>query len=245
MKRNSTTRADVRRRILVASIHDVMPQTLPRVRELFDLLTEIGISPVTLLVVPGRAWDQPSIDALRQLNEQGAIFAGHGWKHRVNQIRGFRHRLHSALISRDVAEHLALDEAGIVELIERCYEWFAEHELPVSDLYVPPAWALGQISRGTLAETPFRLYETLTGIVDAEDGRYQAAPMIGFEADTAFRAAVCIAWNRVNLFAAGTSHPLRLGIHPNDLSLKLSGRLRRLILCGGRSVSYDVFKRMS
>lgn len=67
--------------------------------------------------------------------------------------------------------------------------------------------------------------------------------LIGFEADTAFRAACCVAWNGANLFAAGRRHPVRLAIHPNDLSLRLAGRLRRLIDRGGHSVSYDLFRR--
>ena len=229
-----------RQRLFVVSIHDVMPETMGQTRMLFDRLRDAGLDQVTLLVVPGRDWDAASLAALRQLSDEGAILAGHGWKHRVDKVRGLRHQLHSRLISRDVAEHLALDADGIADLITRCHAWFVENDLPISDLYVPPAWAMGSISTQQLSQTPFRLFETFAGVLDTRDGRFRRSAMLGFEADNLLRVVSCAVWNRLNLAVAGYDAPLRLAIHPNDLSLGMSAALERLIDRGGRSLTYGL-----
>lgn len=213
---------------------------MQQTRMLFDKLQEARLEQVTLLVVPGRHWDDESLAALRQLADEGAILAGHGWNHRADAIRGLKHQLHSRLISRDVAEHLALDSAGIRELVERCHAWFGQNDLPVSDLYVPPAWAMGSISTEELAKTPFRLFETFAGVLDTEDGRFRRSAMVGFEADNLLRVVSCAVWNRVNLAVAGYDAPVRMAIHPNDLSLGMSGALERLIDRGGRALTYGL-----
>ena len=106
---------------ILLSVHDVMPSTLPRVSDLLDKLTQTGAGPADLLVVPGLDWRPDQIETLAGWHRAGHRLAGHGWCHRARHIRGWRHRLHSALISRDVAEHLALDRAGIADLIRRCH----------------------------------------------------------------------------------------------------------------------------
>ena len=54
--------------------------------------------------------------------------------------------------------------------------------------------------------------------------------MIGFEADTAWRAAPVRLWNVLNRgHAAFWRTPLRVAIHPHDLSLALGGALRRTL----------------
>lgn len=233
-----------RSRQWVVSVHDVMPNTLQRCEEIVAFLDDNGLLGPTLLVVPGLDWTTQQIDRLGRLQQAGAVLAGHGWNHRADKIRTPYHRLHSLLISRDVAEHLSLDAHGIVSMIRRCHAFFVEHDLEVSDLYVPPAWALGPIPNGMLIDTPFRLYETLTGVLDARTQILTRSPMIGFEADSAFRAISVRCWNRLNL-ALPTRSPVRFSIHPNDLSLRLADDLKRLVQAGGTNLSYDAFATAS
>jgi len=215
---------------VVVSLHDVMPETLPRIEGLLDLLAVHEVGPVDLLVVPGRDWRATQIDRLRDWHRAGHRLAGHGWRHKVAHIRGWKHRLHSLLVSRDVAEHLALDVEGIAALIRRCHAWFGAHDLVVSDLYVPPAWAMGPIPRDALKALPFRRHEVFGGILDAETGRLHPAPMMGFEADTLGRVWPVRLFNVANrAWAAAGGAPLRVGIHPYDLDYRLGGDLRRLV----------------
>jgi predicted deacetylase len=227
------------RRQLLLSIHDVTPDTLDDVERILAELSGLGHHKVTLLVVPGSGWTTGSLKRLRSLPVGGAALAGHGWRHVVDEIRGLRHRVHSLLISRNVAEHLALSHSQACELVQRCYEWFADNGLPEPGLYVPPAWAMGRIGRDDLDRLPFRRYETLSGVYDSGTGLFRRTAMIGFEADTPFRALSCRLWNRWNLRAAGTSKPTRVAIHPRDLKLLLAEDLRRFLESGGQALAYQ------
>lgn len=225
---------------LLVSIHDVMPSTLAATREIFDRLVDAGLAPVTLLVCPGTGWTPAALAELRALFERGALPAGHGWRHEVRAIRGLKHRLHSLLLSRRAAEHLALDTGEIVELIEANHGWFGDHDLPVPELYVPPAWAMGKVPRATLAGLPFRYYETLSGVLDSASDRFHRLPMAGFEADTALRAAFVGPFNALNaVWARLADRPLRLGIHPQDFDLKLAGQLQVWVERGGVPMTYS------
>lgn len=223
----------------LVSIHDVMPETLDRVFEIFGRLEQSGLLPVTLLVVPGRDWRPEDITRLRSLVARGAELAGHGWVHEVERVSGFGHRLHSALISKRVAEHLALDGSGCIELMQRCHDWFADQDLPLPTLYVPPAWAMGPLSRSALHDLPFRQFETLSGVYATGTSRFRRLPLLGFEVDSRWRRLIVHGWNAVNQKWGGSlQRPIRLGIHPHDFSLQLSDQLDLLIRSGGQGLSY-------
>jgi predicted deacetylase len=223
----------------LSSIHDVMPETLDRVEAIFSRLSGQGMGPVTLLVVPGRSWQSSDLDRLRGLVERGAELAGHGWVHEVESIRGVKHRLHSALISKRVAEHLALDAGGCIDLMQRCHAWFSQHGLPEPALYVPPAWAMGPVRRSALEDLPFERFETIAGVYDARRREFRRLPLLGFEVEAGWQRVLVGRWNAVNLaWGRRADRPIRLGVHPNDLSLLLSDQLERLIAGGGAGLSY-------
>jgi len=207
----------------VVSVHDVMPETMGNVSEIMGTLRQLRIAPATLLVVPGRAWDEANLAQLRRWHSEGHELAGHGWSHTCPKPTNIYHRLHSRFISRNVAEHLALDESEILQLINRCHAWFIEQGLPAPLLYVPPAWAMGKMRMRRLGLSPFRYFEYLNGVYDADADFFAHTPLSGYEADTAIRANVLSVLNALNLRLCGLSgRPLRLSIHPHDFGLKLS-----------------------
>jgi uncharacterized protein len=211
----------------LVSVHDVMPETLPQVERILTLLDAEGIAPVTLLVVPGVGWSSEGVERLHGFQARGCELAGHGWVHRVERITGLAHRVHSRVISRNVAEHLALDEVGIHRLIARCHAWFVEQGLGEPALYCPPAWAMGPIPRSSLANLPFTRYEVFSGILSAQTGRMHPVPLTGYEADTAVRTLAIRIWNRLNRRRAAHRGWIRIGIHPHDIDLRLAEDLRR------------------
>jgi hypothetical protein len=137
--------------------------------------------------------------------------------------------LHSLTVSRGVAEHLSYDGRGVAELIKRCRDWFDRHDLGAPSLYVPPAWAMGSVRRLDIRRLGFRFFEYTSGLYDARIGVFQRVPLLGFEADTGFRAAFLRAFNRYNLSAAQRHGWLRVSIHPRDFSLRLGEDLTALI----------------
>lgn len=218
----------------LVSIHDVMPETLDAVDDILQRIAGAGTPrSVTLLVVPGRDWSKDDIAVLRRWADAGHELAGHGWVHEVERIRGVRHRLHSLFISRNVAEHLALDEQGIRTLIEDCHAWFGRAGLPAPTTYVPPAWAMGRVDRDVLRELPFRYYETLSGIYDAATDTMTRIPLVGFEADTRLRAGLLRIFNAANRWLANRRGRLRLAIHPQDFRLRLADDLERMTVAVG------------
>jgi uncharacterized protein len=223
----SATRSNAGPVRALVSVHDVMPETLPQVERILSLLDKEGIAPVTLLVVPGAGWSSQGIERLHRFQASGYELAGHGWTHRVERITGLAHHLHSRLISRNVAEHLALDRVGIQELIGRCHAWFVDQGLGAPPLYCPPAWAMGAIPRSTLASLPFTRYELFSGVLSAHTGRMHPVPLTGYEADTGVRSVAIRAWNRLNRRRAAPGGWIRIGIHPHDLDLRLAEDLRR------------------
>lgn len=212
--------------LTLVSVHDLMPSTMPAVRRTLDLLQRHRVHPVTLLVVPGTGWNAQGIDELRALQRAGYLLAGHGWQHRAEQIRGLRHRLHSLFLSRNVAEHLALDADGVLALMRRCRDWFAQHDLASPGLYVPPAWALGAVSAAALREASlFRQIEVFGGVVDTRTGAGVHVPVLGYEADAAVRVPVLRVWNALSRRRAVRAGYVRIGIHPQDIDYPLRADL--------------------
>ncbi len=199
---------------------------MPAVRRTLALLEHHGVHPVTLLVVPGTGWDARGVVELKALEGAGYRLAGHGWRHRAEHIRGLRHRLHSLFLSRNVAEHLALDRDGILALMRRGWDWFEAQGLNPPTLYVPPAWALGAVGATELRQAGlFRWVETFSGVLDVASGRLSPSPVLGYEADAAIRAPVLRLWNAWGRRRGDVMGWVRIGIHPHDLDLPLGGAL--------------------
>lgn len=212
------------------SIHDVMPETLDAVGGHIERLRAHGHQRVTLLIVPGRQWDTDTIGRLAQWQREGLELAAHGWHHQVERLGGPYHWLHAALISRRCAEHLALDAPQIVELMEAAADWFSDQGLKPPETYVPPAWALGSVSRNQLSRLPYRRVEITRGLLSTIDGRLDRLPLVGFEADTAIREHLLRHWNHLQTrWAWRRQRPLRIGIHPHDHELRLADDLQRLV----------------
>lgn len=222
----------------LVSIHDVMPDTLSRVRNLLEAMSHLPSNAVTLLVVPGLNWQPEQVQELKQLQASGYILAGHGWFHQTRDIKGLYHTLHSALISRQAAEHLSLSAQEIETLISDCHRWFLSHDLSAPDFYVPPAWAMGAISKNALAALPFRYFENTAGLFDSRTGRQINLPLAGFEADNLFRASSLTVWNALNKVSSSHKRPLRLSIHPYDPELRLKNALMRMLNTVTEAVDY-------
>lgn len=212
------------------TLHDVAPGVLDSCLATLDALRDRGVVAVTLLVVPGLDWSDADLDVLRRLQRAGHPLAGHGWVHRAGDRRTLYHRLHGLVISRDEAEHLSRSTAELRALVSRCHAWFADVGLGSPDFYVPPAWAMGRLSRDDLDALPFRYYETQTGIYDSERRVFRRLPVVGYLADTRTRAVALRLSNAFNRAVARVlRRPLRVSIHPPDLDLHLADRLLALV----------------
>lgn len=221
----------------IISIHDLNPDTLDRVEAILrsDDLKKVPPHHVYLLVVPAwhgcsKEWTSAQILKLKELQNEGYELVGHGWTHHAPHLGGWYHLLHSLLISKRAAEHLA-EGVHVETLVERNYQWFQSHKFPVlPTLYVPPAWAMGKLSRQS--PFPYRAYEGLLGFYlfnNQTTTTHRRLPLAGFEADTWLRALVLRVWNRINLFWASPKAPIRIAIHPYDYDYYLRDQLQWML----------------
>jgi hypothetical protein len=222
------------------SIHDLAPATFARCAEMVDRLTAAGVPQIAILIIPSGEWPAAQLETLRRWERQGHLLAAHGWTHRGCEPRDVYHRLHSALFSRDAAEHLGRPSAEVMDIVRRGERWFHDAGLQPPRLYVPPAWALGSLPLAQFRATSFRWVETLIGIYDVRAARFRRLPLVGFEADTRLRARALRSSNRANIaLARALGRPLRVAVHPHDRSLLLSADLAALIASRPRSLSPD------
>ena len=223
----------------LVSIHDLMPETMDRVEAILNWLRAREVPPVTLLVVPGKQWTPTQITRLKELEAGGHPLAAHGWHHQTNPRRVY-HRIHAALISRTVAEHLDLDSHEVLDLLRRSGQWFVEQGLRHPDLYVPPAWALGPITRGDLSNAPYHSIETTSGLKFPANAAFKKLPLTGFEADTWLREQFLRKWNQMQFDQARRKNrPLRISIHPDDLQLRVADQLQHLLEQNWEFLSYS------
>lgn len=216
-----------------------MPDTMELVESIVLRLKSVPAEKITLLVVPGLEWQPDQLEQLRQWQAMGIQLAGHGWVHQCGPIRTLYHRIHSLFISRNVAEHLSLSGEGVEALIQRCHRWFEERDLSVSELYVPPAWALGKWHQNSWEKVPFQTIETLQGLL-LSTGQLKKLPLLGFEADTRFRALFLQMFNHMSLNSAAKRNlPVRVSIHPHDFNLHLSPLLQQIVDSPLKWVSYQ------
>jgi predicted deacetylase len=221
------------------SIHDVMPETLERVDEHVRSLQQHGYDAFTLLVVPGRCWRADELAQLADWQRAGLELAAHGWHHHASRLGGLYHWLHSALISRRAAEHLALGADAIAELMQGAHAWFGEQGLAPPTTYVPPAWALGSLDHDRLRRLPYHRVEVIQGLVDTATGDLQRLPLAGFEADTPVRERFLRRWNRWQLaLTRRFDRPLRIGIHPDDPRLRLADELETYLARDWQALRY-------
>jgi predicted deacetylase len=238
MKPSGAERRSRAKKTAIVSIHDVMPSNLDKTFEIIRFLKKAGVHAITLLIVAGLKWQPHDIALLEKLHADGEIeLAGHGWKHRIDGFGSLMHRLHGVLISRKEAEHLSLASNEIVELVKRNHNWFQQAGLAPPALYVPPAWAMGKVSRTDLKRLPFRYYETLTGVYDSFRNRAHPMAVCGYMADAWHRSLFLRASNAVNekIFTC----PLRIAIHPDDLYLLMAADLAACLNRGFHFSTYE------
>ncbi len=74
----------------VLSIHDVMPETLALVQQILTRIT-VPADKTTLLIVPGKPWQEQDLKQLRLWQKMGYPLAGHGWHHQANTPQTWYH----------------------------------------------------------------------------------------------------------------------------------------------------------
>ena len=210
------------------SIHDVSPQSLNYIPKIIETLRyQFKINKICILVIPGLNWNNTQIETLKSWQNRGIQIAAHGWRHKAKDKKSLYHKIHSMIISANCAEHLSKDKQEIIQIIKDSFNWFVDNGLKKPLLYVPPAWALGKITKEDLNQLSFTHYECTTGMVYGE--KYCFLPLLGFEETTFCGSIIRQFFNGLNFILAKFTGIIRIAIHPNDFNLYLKKDLERYL----------------
>ncbi|HEX3424149.1 MAG TPA: polysaccharide deacetylase family protein [Sphingomicrobium sp.] len=211
-----------RKRLLLASIHDVSPRFESEVDRLIDLLAPFVGERLAMLVVPNHWGSAPIVPGspfaarLRAWADSGIEIFLHGYFHRDRTgHQGKADRLRARVMTAGEGEFLGL---SLEDASARIAEGRALLEDVIGrsiDGFVAPAWLYGEGARLALAKCSIPIAEDHLSVWSPATGaRLASGPVITWASRTRLRLASSL------LAAAGLrSAPievLRIGVHPPD-----------------------------
>lgn len=211
-----------RKRLLLASIHDVSPRFEGEVDRLLEILSPHVGDRLAMLVVPNHWGDAPIVPGsafatrLRRWADAGVEMFLHGYFHRdQSQHEGSADRLRARFMTAGEGEFLGLSRQEASERISEGQSLIEDVIGRPVDGFVAPAWLYGEGALAALADARIPLAEDHLHVWSPADGRRLAwGPVITWASRTRMRLASSLA------AAAALRHApidaLRIGVHPPD-----------------------------
>lgn len=215
-----------RRRLLLASIHDVSPRFESEVDELIAVLeTHVG-NRLAMLVVPNHWGDAPLVPGsafatrLRSWADEGVEMFLHGFFHRdMSEHGAVADRLRANFMTAGEGEFLGLSEIDAAERIGRGRK-LVEDVIgrPIAG-FIAPAWLYGTGTLQALRQVSIPLAEDHLRVWSPADGQQLArGPVITWASRTRLRLLSSLAAAAV--LRNASLDVLRIGVHPPDVRHK-------------------------
>jgi len=210
-------------RSLVVSIHDVSPLTWRRTREILGGLESVGITRVSLLVIPDHhrrgivSGDPEFAEWLRCECENGREAVLHGYFHLRENPDGDGpwKRLVTRSYTAGEGEFFDLEKPAARHLLERGRTALAACGVSCTG-FIAPAWLLGGAAEEAVREAGFDYTTRIATVSDFLTGRIHRSRSQVWSVRAAWRRTCSLAWNAA-LFRSTPEAPLaRIGIHPPD-----------------------------
>jgi predicted deacetylase len=211
---------------LLASLHDVAPFHLERLRRAEAVLRELGATRVTYLLVPdfhrrGRADLDPGFLAWCRGPRPFAVrWALHGYTHRdepgADAARTPVERWKARHLTGGEGEFLSRDAVALEERLERGRAVFRAVVGCEPAGFVAPAWLQTPVLAPLLRRMGFAWTEDRRAVVALAAERTVPAPVITWATRTRLRRASSIAGTPLLLRLGSRSPLLRLAVHPFD-----------------------------
>lgn len=212
-----------RRRLLLASIHDVSPRFESEVEQLVDLLGSYVGNRMAMLAVPNHWGDAPLVPGsafatrLRRWADEGVEIFLHGFYHRDMSEHGtVADRLRASFMTSGEGEFLGLAEQEAAERIARGRS-LVEDVIgrPITG-FIAPAWLYGEGAHDALRNTSIQLAEDHFRVWSPASGKQLArGPVITWASRTRPRLLSSLAASA--LLRHAPLHVLRVGVHPPDV----------------------------
>lgn len=225
------------------SIHDVSPRWRDEVETALRWCHEVGARPA-LLVVPEMHGasrideDADFVRRLRALAGDGHELMLHGWYHRAGEGSGIAHAFAQRVVSAGEAEFAAYDERVGAEVLDRGIALFESLELPIAG-FVPPAWARREWLIPALRARGVDYVEDQLFAYAPVRRLRRFAPALNYASRTRSRRWSSVAYARLGRGYDRLGTPLRVAIHPADLSHDTLVRETRSLLEWSRGRTTD------
>lgn len=210
-------------RSLCVSLHDVAPATWPACARLLRMLDDLGVRPVTLLVVPdyhgsGTIDHAPEFcRAIQQRLRMGDEVALHGYFHIDDALppRRLAEWFRRRIMTSAEAEFAALCLERARERIDAGLTLLRGQGWPVHG-FVAPAWQLSSAARAALAEFSFTYTTTRTDIWHLPDWQAFHSPSLVYSVRSRARRRLSAYWNDLLTYRTAGNALLRISLHPAD-----------------------------
>jgi len=219
---------------LVVSIHDVSPSTGNRTKEILSDLKSVGVSRVSLLVVPdhhhrGLVSANPAFAAwLCAECAAGNEAVLHGFFHlRKNKATDDPvKRLITRSYTAGEGEFFDLDRPEARRLLDLGKTALKNCGVEPAG-FIAPAWLLGPEAEQAVRESGFEYTTRISTVVDFRTETTHSSRSLVWSVRAAWRRTCSLAWNALLAEKNRESWLLRIGIHPPDWD---HPRIRRQIL---------------
>lgn len=212
-------------RHLVVSIHDVSPLTREVTEQILAELKTLGISRVSLLVIPdhhhkGHVLDHPEFCAwLRECVEAGHEVALHGYYHRRDQRAGesFKEKLTTKYYTAGEGEFFDIAGADALRLVSQARQELRKVGLDPQG-FVAPAWLLSEGADRALQRLGIAYTTRIGGIFDYTTGIHHTSQSLVWSTRSWWRRILSRMWNAHLFRRLKPCVLMRIGIHPSDLN---------------------------
>jgi predicted deacetylase len=213
------------RRNLVVSLHDVSPHTWDSSRRIVDALGKLGVSAVSLLVIPdhhhrGHFREYPEFCAwLRAQVGAGCEAVLHGYFHQRPARSGetLKDRFVTRSYTAGEGEFYDLPYDRARELVSRAREDFRAIGLEPAG-FIAPAWLLSEPAEEALRDLGLAYTTRLGGVWNLRRGLVHKSQSLCWSVRALWRRRVSLLWNRLLFRRLIGNSLLRVAIHPVDLA---------------------------
>ncbi|MBX7158212.1 MAG: polysaccharide deacetylase family protein [Verrucomicrobiae bacterium] len=213
---------------LIVSLHDVHPGSLERIREQTQFCENLGVFPLSLLVVPHYHQQKKIIDCpvtvawLQERQAQGDEMVLHGYYHqRVAQKNALNNWFWTRFYTQNEAEFYDLNQHEANHRIEQGRQLLEEIGL-ITKGFIAPAWLMSQDVFRVIFEKKFHYTNTISKIFftssNSKTIRNVSSRSLCYSTRAKWRSETSLIWNRALGRRLRSKNLIRLSLHPNDLT---------------------------
>jgi predicted deacetylase len=244
-----------RNKYFIVSFHDLAPHSQQNCQKSIQDMANIGIHKLSLLVVP--KWydgpyiseNQPFIQWLKQVEDQGHEICLHGLTHQAKSISGgMLSQATARLYTSKEGEFYQVEYQQALDMLQSGIHCFEQANFTPSG-FIAPAWLLSDEGRKAVINKGFQYTTYLQHLETFPDDKRHYAPTLVFSTRSAWRRWMSIYWTSFWLNYNKQAPILRLAIHPNDLKYpmihKAINSLAKSAILQRECITYQEFVRLN